>query len=224
MDCLCKVLLFIIIIFLIIFLNLKNNKIINKENYTNVKKNLKGIVFKAAPESNEKLVFADTNGNLNTYDYNDSFSNGLPIKSWKIYEDTNKNLCFKQNDATTGICLTNNNTNSSIKLSNTLLDETILKKRNGLNGLAGWGSDATGKIMPFYIGQYKFAENEWGDWGYTWDALDCVYVNKGFKITLYDETYTGTQVELTNTDSDILPKRYLLNDSNMMNIPYSAKV
>ena len=78
--------------------------------------------------------------------------------------------------------------------------------------------------MPFYIGQYKLAENEWGDWGYTWDTLDCVYVNKGFKITLYDGTYTGTQVELTNTDSEILPKRYLQNDSNMLNKPYSEKV
>lgn len=220
MYCLCRPLLFIIIILLIFFLNLKNNKFINKENYTNVKK--KGIVFKAAPESNEKLVFADINGNLNTYDYNDSFSNGLPIKSWKIYEDTNKNLCFKQNDATTGICLTNNNTNSSIKLSNTYsLDELSLKKTKHLNNFAGWAIDGDGSTLLLYVGQYKFYGGDWAD---TWmhDKIDTIYVFRGFRITCYQHEFIGSTAVCENTDSD-MPKRFALGSMGLGNGTSSIK-
>ena len=209
MICLCKIIIFLIII--ILLLNLKKIQKIKKENYTNSPKNLKSIKFKEAPSTGELLVFADTTGNLKTYNYNDSFTNGLPIKSWKIYEDTNKNLCFKQNDATTGICLTNNNINSSIKLSNTYsLDELSLKKTNHLNNFAGWAMDGTGSTTLLYVGKYKFDGNDWGDRTWLYDRIDTIYVFRGFRITCYEHYFDGLTAVCENTDSDI-PKRFDLH-------------
>jgi hypothetical protein len=221
----CYINIIIVILLLMVIFNLNCNSVnkSNKENFINTSSNksLKNIKFKEAPTATEKLVFSDTDGNLKTYNYDDSFTNGIPVKTWKIYEDANKNLCFKQNDATNGICLTNNNTNSSIKLSGNTLDELSLKKTKHLNNFAGWGIDGAGSTQFIYVGRYNLHTGEWGD-AYSNDQLNVVYVNKGFKITFYQHSFAGLEKTYENTDSDI-PKRFSLDSDGLGDSASSIK-
>lgn len=212
-----------LIILLVIFniiITPKNNL---KENYDNKQKKLKSISFKAVPTSSEKIVFSNSNGDLNTYTKDEVFSDGIKFGDWTISQDSSKNLCFKRTDQTKNICLTSNDTdkNYSLTLGNTVLDESSLKKQKHLDLLAGWGIDGGGTTLPLYVGKYTFLDNEWGS-AFTENTLDLVYVNKGFKITLWRDIYTGTQATFENTNSD-LPKRFALQDYNLLNTPSSAE-
>jgi hypothetical protein len=213
---------FCLLIILLIIFNIIINPKKSKEKY-NGKQKLKSVSFKAVPTSSEKIVFSNSNGDLNTYTKDEVFSDGIKIgntisfNDWTISQDSSKNLCFKRNDQTKNICLTSNDTdkNYSLTLGNTVLDETSLKKQKHLDLLAGFAVDGTGTTFPIYIGKYKLFNSDWGD-AYTNDSWDIIYVNKGFKITVWQHEYTGTQAVLENKDSDI-PKRFNLSNSSLVN-------
>ena len=81
--------------------------------------------------------------------------------------------------------------------------------------------DGNGTTLPLYVGQYKLTDDEWGS-AWTNDGFNIIYVNKGFKITLWQHLYTGTQAILENKDSDI-PKRFNLSNYSLGDSVSSVK-
>jgi len=232
MDNITKYFLILIILLLTLNILLVPTKKI-KENYDNKQKKLKSISFKAAPTTSEKLVFSNTNGDLNTYTQDEAFENGIKLKNtisfndWTISQDSSKNLCFKRNDQTKNFCLTSNDTNKnySLKLGDTVLDENSLKKQKHLDLYAGFACNGDGGTLLLYAGEYSLVAlenvNPWPE-GWTNDRWDIIYVNKGFKITVYNDNMSGTQAVLENTDSDI-PKRFVLSNYNLKDALSSYK-
>jgi hypothetical protein len=103
----CYIIIVILLLFIIYNSNcftVKNSNT-NKENFINPPTNkeskpktIKGVTFKETNVNTDKLIFVDKEGNMKTDSDGTSFTSGIPIKSWKIYEDASKNLCFIRSD------------------------------------------------------------------------------------------------------------------------------
>ena len=222
---------FILLFVLVLFLTLcactnPPNKSMSKcksqvisEKYDNKNQSLR---FSATPTSSEKLIFTNSTGDLASYTMNESFTNGIPLKNWTIYEDASSDLCLKKNDGSKNFCVSSSTpSNYSIKLGSTVLDVLSLNKQKHLDLLAGWAMDGLGTTLPVYVGSYKLVDQDWGD---VWlnDRIDVVYVNKGFKITLFEHTFEGIKAELENKDLDI-PKRFMVGSLGMQDKATSIK-
>ncbi len=72
----------------------------------------------------------------------------------------------------------------NLKVGSTVITEDILKRIINQQQYAGFAVDGGGTTMPLYEGTYKLYDNDLFD-AWTNDKWDVIYINRGWKITLW---------------------------------------
>jgi hypothetical protein len=93
-----------------------------------------------------------------------------------------------------------------LNLGGTTLTEDILKRIINQQSYAGFAVDGTGTTMPLYEGSHNLYGGAQFD-AWTNDAWDIIYINRGWRITLWEHALGDTQAAVGENKSSNVPTK-----------------